>query len=341
MSVPGRPRREPPGVQRDASPLGLVTAQARRFDVLLAQPRGFCAGVVRAIEIVERALDLHGAPVYVFHEIVHNGHVVDDLRARGAVFVDDLDSVPRGAVTVFSAHGVSRAVVAQAAARGLQVIDATCPLVTKVHLQAQRYAQAGHALVVIGHRGHEEVEGTLGSVDGPVHLVSSAADVAALPLAADADVAYVTQTTLSLDDTRDVIDALAARFPRLVGPATNDICYATQNRQNAVRDLARRVDLVLVVGARNSSNSQRLREVAAQAGVPAYLVQHAGEVDAGWLAGGVRSVGVSAGASTPEVLVREVCRWLLLLGAGVVTPLEGVQERVVFRLPPALQPRAN
>ena len=312
-----------------------MTTAAEAFEVVLAQPRGFCAGVVRAIEIVERALELHGAPVYVFHEIVHNGHVVADLRSRGAVFVDDLGSVPHGAVLVFSAHGVSRAVMAQAADRALEVIDATCPLVTKVHLQAQRYARLGFSIVVIGHRGHEEVEGTMGSVDAPVHLVSSAADVALLPLAADAPLAYVTQTTLSLDDTREVIAALEARFPAIVGPQVDDICYATQNRQNAVRTMAAEVDVVIVVGARNSSNSARLREVAAQCGTPAHLVQDAGEVDPDWLAGALR-VGISAGASTPEVLVQQVCERLRALGAGPVQVLDGVRENVVFRLPVAL-----
>ena len=312
---------------------------ARAFDIHLAQPRGFCAGVVRAIEIVERALQLHGAPVYVFHEIVHNGHVVADLRARGAIFVDDLASVPVGAVTVFSAHGVSRAVVAQARARKLDVIDATCPLVTKVHLRAQRYAAAGHAIIVIGHRGHEEVEGTMGSVDAPVYLMSTTDDVLALPLEPDSPLAYVTQTTLSLDDTREVIAALRERFPAIVGPDTSEICYATQNRQNAVRALAAEVDLVIVVGARNSSNSARLREVAAQSGGAAYLVQQAGEIDPRWLDGAAH-VGVSAGASTPEVLVREVCDRLRELGAGAVRTLDGVRENVVFRLPAELLRRS-
>ncbi|MCU0951844.1 MAG: 4-hydroxy-3-methylbut-2-enyl diphosphate reductase [Burkholderiaceae bacterium] len=306
-----------------------------RFDVLLAQPRGFCAGVTRAIEIVERALALHGAPVYVFHEIVHNGHVVADLRARGAVFVDSLDDVPPGAMTVFSAHGVSRAVVRQAQRRALDVIDATCPLVTKVHLQAQRYARLGFSIIVIGHRGHEEVEGTMGSVDAPVHLVSTVADVQALPLAADAPLAYVTQTTLSLDDTREVIAALTARFPAIVGPHVDDICYATQNRQNAVRAMAAQVDLVIVVGARNSSNSARLREVAAGSGSAAHLVQDAADIDPAWLAD-VRAVGLTAGASTPEVLVRQVADRLRALGAGQVRPLDGVRETVVFRLPAEL-----
>jgi 4-hydroxy-3-methylbut-2-enyl diphosphate reductase len=307
--------------------------------VLLAQPRGFCAGVVRAIEIVERALARHGAPVYVFHEIVHNGHVVADLRARGAVFVDTLEAVPPGAVTVFSAHGVSLDVVRQAERRGLDVIDATCPLVAKVHLQAQRYAQRGHTLIVIGHAGHEEVVGTLGRVDTPVHLVGDVADVARLTLGADTPLAYVTQTTLSLDDTREVIAALQARYPAIVGPATDDICYATQNRQNAVRRLAERVDLVLIVGARNSSNSARLREVAAQQGVAAHLVQDETELDPHWLAG-VRRIGLSAGASTPEVLVQRVVTRLRELGAGDTSQVDGEAEHIVFRLPVALLRRA-
>jgi 4-hydroxy-3-methylbut-2-enyl diphosphate reductase len=309
------------------------------MEVLLAQPRGFCAGVARAIEIVERALDRFGAPVYVYHEIVHNGHVVDDLAARGAVFVDDLANIPFGANTVFSAHGVSNAIVAAAKARGLRVIDATCPLVTKVHLQAQRYAKRGHTIVVVGHAGHEEVEGTTGSVDGPVHVVGTPEDVAALPMPPDAPVAYVTQTTLSIDDTRELIDALEARFPAIVGPGLDDICYATLNRQRSTRAMARQVDLVLVVGARNSSNSNRLREVALQQDVPSYLVQGADDVDPAWLAG-VGRVGVTAGASAPEVLVQAVCARLEELGARSVRELPGLAETVKFRLPEALQQTA-
>jgi 4-hydroxy-3-methylbut-2-en-1-yl diphosphate reductase len=300
--------------------------------LMLARPRGFCAGVVRAVQIVERALELHGAPVYVYHEIVHNGQVVAELRARGAVFVDQLADVPRGAVTVFSAHGVSLAVEREAEARRLQVIDATCPLVAKVHQQAQRYARQGHTLVVIGHPGHEEVVGTVGRVLSAVHLVSDLADVAALQLPADGPLAYVTQTTLSLDDTRALIDALVARFPHIVGPQTDDICYATQNRQAAVRELARHSDLVLVVGARNSSNSRRLREVAAQQGVPAYLIEDEGGIDPAWLAG-VGHVGITAGASTPEVLVQRVAQRLHELGARGTTEFEGRDEDIVFRLP--------
>jgi 4-hydroxy-3-methylbut-2-enyl diphosphate reductase len=308
-------------------------------EVLLAQPRGFCAGVVRAIEIVERALELFGAPVYVFHEIVHNGHVVAGLRAQGAVFVDSLSEVPPGSVTIFSAHGVSNAVVREAYVRALDVIDATCPLVAKVHQQAQRYAQQGRTLVVIGHAGHEEVVGTMGRVDTPVHRAGHVDEVASLPIAADEPVAYVTQTTLSLDDTRAVIDALQRRFPDIVGPDTNDICYATQNRQSAVRALASSVDLVLVVGASNSSNSQRLREVAAQQGLSAHLVQDESGVDPAWLEG-VRRIGLTAGASTPEVLVQRVAARLRSLGVADIRQADGAPEDVVFRLPVALLRRA-
>lgn len=305
------------------------------MQVVLAQPRGFCAGVTRAIEIVERALYLHGAPVYVFHEIVHNQWVVDDLRARGAVFVDALDDVPTGATVVFSAHGVANAVVAQARLRGLHAIDATCPLVSKVHQQAQRFVRQGLTLLMIGHAGHEEVVGTMGRVDAPVHLLGAVADVHALDLPADTPLAYVTQTTLSLDDTREIIAALQARFPHIVGPEVDDICYATQNRQTAVRALATRVDLVLVVGARNSSNSNRLREVAARAGVPAILVQDRHEIQPAWLRGASR-VGVTSGASTPEVLVQGVVDALQAQQAGPVVQLPGVREEVSFRLPAEL-----
>ena len=306
--------------------------------VVLAQPRGFCAGVTRAIEIVERALALHGAPVYVFHEIVHNQCVVSDLRARGAVFVDSIEQVPAGSLVVFSAHGVASQVEAHAGRRGLHTIDATCPLVSKVHQQAQRFARLGHVLVMIGHAGHEEVTGTIGRVPAPVHLVSTVGDVQALPFPADAPVAYVTQTTLSLDDTRDIITALTRRFPQLVGPDVDDICYATQNRQVAVRTLAARVDVVLVVGARNSSNSNRLREVAERAGVPAHLVQDATEIQGEWLRDAAR-VGVTSGASTPERLVQQVIEALQAGHDGPVLPvlqLPGVQENVLFRLPAEL-----
>jgi 4-hydroxy-3-methylbut-2-en-1-yl diphosphate reductase len=310
------------------------------MQVLLAQPRGFCAGVTRAIDIVERALARYGAPVYVYHEIVHNHRVVNDLRLQGAVFVDTLDQVPSGAHIVFSAHGVSGAVEAQARAKALQLLDATCPLVSKVHQQAQRFERLGYTLVMIGHAGHQEVRGTMGRVRSPMHLVSHAADVAALPLPANARVAYVTQTTLSLDDTLEVIAALQQRFPDIVGPEVDDICYATQNRQVAVRDLADRVQVVLVVGARNSSNSNRLREVAQRSGVQAHLVQDASEMDNGWF-DGVTRVGVTAGASTPEPLVQQVVDTLQSLQPGPVLQLPGVQERVSFRLPAELAQEAG
>jgi 4-hydroxy-3-methylbut-2-en-1-yl diphosphate reductase len=309
------------------------------MQVVLAQPRGFCAGVTRAIEIVERVLELHGAPVYVFHQIVHNHWVVNDLRSRGAVFVDTLDDVPEGSQVVFSAHGVATRVADQARRLGLHSVDATCPLVSKVHQQAQRFVRQGRTLLMIGHAGHEEVVGTMGQVSTPVHLVSRVEDVATLPLPAHAALAYVTQTTLSLDDTRDIIAALHARFPQIVGPEVDDICYATQNRQVAVRALAAQVDLVLVVGARNSSNSNRLREVASQAGVPAHLVQDAGDIPPEWLrspALGSLRVGVTSGASTPEVLVQEVVSALRQRHAGPVIQLAGVREDTRFRLPAEL-----
>ncbi len=309
------------------------------MELLLAQPRGFCAGVVRAVEAVECALRLHRAPVYVFHEIVHNPHVVADLRARGAVFVDRIEDIPPGAVVVFSAHGVSRDVVRRARARRLRTVDATCPLVTKVHMQLARYARLGFALVMIGHRGHEEVEGTIGSVDAEVHLVSTVGDVERLPILPAARVAYVTQTTLSLDDTREVIEALQRRWPGIAGPDVDDICYATQNRQRAVRALAQQVDLVLVVGARNSSNSNRLREVAEQHGVPARLIEDAVEIEPAWL-DGVRRVGLTAGASAPEAIVDRVRARLRELGVGRVRELDGPQEYLVFKLPHELNLRA-
>jgi 4-hydroxy-3-methylbut-2-enyl diphosphate reductase len=303
--------------------------------ILLAQPRGFCAGVTRAIEIVERALEKFGAPVYVFHEIVHNQWVVQQLQDQGAVFVDALDDVPDKSLTIFSAHGVSQAIKAQAQRKFLRVIDATCPLVTKVHAQAQRYVQRGYALVMIGHAGHEEVEGTMGSVSAPVHLVSQISDVALLPFDALQAIAYVTQTTLSMDDTRDIIAALTARFPQIEGPQVEDICYATQNRQTAVRSMSREVDLVLVVGARNSSNSNRLREVAASQDVPAYLVQDDKDIDPAWLQG-THKIGISSGASTPEVLVQGVVEALNKHSPHLIQLLAGVEEDVVFRLPAEL-----
>lgn len=301
------------------------------MDVVLAQPRGFCAGVVRAVDIVERALAVHGAPVYVLHEIVHNRHVVEDLRRRGAVFVEQIEAIPTGAAVVFSAHGVARSVYEAARERGLYVVDATCPLVAKVHGQAQRYSRAGATVIVIGHAGHEEVRGTLGSIDGPVHLVANVSDVAALPQLGG-DVAYVTQTTLSVDDTREIIAALRRRFPHIAGPDVDDICYATQNRQSAVNVLADQVDVVIVVGARNSSNSNRLREVAAQRGVPAWLVEDASQIDPAWFVG-VGRVGLTAGASAPESLVRAVLERLREFDALCVSDMDGIKENVSFRLP--------
>ena len=307
------------------------------MEIVLAQPRGFCAGVVRAVEIVERALEVFGAPVYVFHEIVHNHHVVSDLEKRGAVFVDSLELVPIGSVVIFSAHGVSDAIVQQARERRLQVVDATCPLVVKVHLQAQRYSARGYEVIIIGHRGHEEVEGTMGSVSGPVQLVSTLEEVNALEVVDPSRLAYVTQTTLSVDDTREVIAALRQRFPAIQGPELDDICYATQNRQNAVRQLAGEVDLLLVVGAANSSNSVRLCEVAAQQGLAARLIEAETDIDPSWLVG-VRRVGVTAGASAPEVLVQKVLERLRALGANATRELDGVRETITFNLPKLLQP---
>jgi 4-hydroxy-3-methylbut-2-enyl diphosphate reductase len=303
--------------------------------VILAKPRGFCAGVERAIEIVERALEKFGAPVYVRHEIVHNKHVVDSLKAKGAVFVDELDEIPAGGITVFSAHGVSQAVEDEAATRDLPVIDATCPLVSKVHHEAQRYADKGRDVILIGHAGHPEVEGTMGRIDGTVHLIATPADVAKLEIAADAKLSYVTQTTLSVDDTKSVIDALKLRFPSIIGPDTRDICYATQNRQSAVRALTALVDVILVVGAHNSSNSNRLREIAEEMGIPSYLIADANALDPAWLAG-MKSVGVTAGASAPEHLVEELVARLRLLGATEVEILPGVDENVRFKMPPEL-----
>jgi 4-hydroxy-3-methylbut-2-en-1-yl diphosphate reductase len=303
--------------------------------VLLAQPRGFCAGVIRAIDIVDQALDRAGAPVYVRHEIVHNRHVVDTLKKKGAVFVEELDEVPEGAVTIFSAHGVSRAVQNDAEVRGLPVIDATCPLVSKVHAQGRRYVAAGRTLVLIGHAGHPEVEGTLGQIDGEVHLVGTPEEVASLPLPLDAPVSYITQTTLSVDDTRAIIAALEARFSDLTGPDTSDICYATQNRQSAVRQLARECDLLLVVGSPNSSNSSRLREIGAEMGVPSHLIADGSQLDPAWI-DGVQTIGLTAGASAPEELVQSVITAIRALTPTTVAKLDGLEENVQFRLPPAL-----
>ena len=306
------------------------------MEARLANPRGFCAGVDRAIEIVERALERYGAPVYVLHEIVHNKHVLEDLRSRGTVFVKRLDEVPSGSVTIFSAHGVSDAVVAEGEARQLRVIDATCPLVTKVHVQAQRYAGDAREVVLIGHPGHPEVEGTRGRINGKVHVLSTPEEVAALEVADPERLAYVTQTTLSVDDTREVIDALHAKYPAIKGPDLKDICYATQNRQNAVKQLVPEIDVLLVVGSANSSNSSRLRELGERSGVPAYLVDDPAQIEEGWFEGKAR-VGVTAGASAPEALVDLVLGRLRELGVESTSELEGEPEEVVFQMPPELQ----
>jgi 4-hydroxy-3-methylbut-2-enyl diphosphate reductase len=303
--------------------------------VMLAQPRGFCAGVIRAIDIVEQALARFGAPVYVRHEIVHNRHVVDSLRAKGARFVESLDEIPPGAITVFSAHGVARAVEDEAGQRGLHVLDATCPLVAKVHGQGKRYVTQGRVVILIGHAGHPEVEGTMGQIPGRVELVQNERDVAALDLPHDTPVAYVTQTTLSVDDTRGIIAALEQRFDDIVGPSINDICYATQNRQSAVRELAKVADVILVVGAKNSSNSNRLREIGVESGVPSYLIADGAELDAAWVRG-ARVVGLTAGASAPETLVSGVIDALAELGPVDVSVLAGIEEKVEFRLPAEL-----
>ncbi|MBL8445622.1 MAG: 4-hydroxy-3-methylbut-2-enyl diphosphate reductase [Zoogloeaceae bacterium] len=305
-------------------------------EILLATPRGFCAGVERAIEIVERALTLFGAPIYVRHEVVHNKFVVDDLRNKGAVFVEGLSEVPDGNTVIFSAHGVPLAVRAEADQRGLRVFDATCPLVTKVHNEVTRMREQGREIVMIGHKGHPEVEGTMGQVKNGIHLVETTADVDALVVADPEKLAFVTQTTLSMDDAASIINALRLRFPAIAGPRKDDICYATQNRQDAVKFMTPKVDAVLVVGSNNSSNSNRLREVAELRGVPAWLVDNADAIDPAWIAG-KRRVGVTAGASAPEVLVNAVIARLTELGAGPVRTLEGVPEKVTFPLPKELQ----
>ena len=302
------------------------------LEVILARPRGFCAGVVRAIDIVERALAIHGEPVYVRHEIVHNRHVVDSLREKGARFVEEVEDIPEGAVTVFSAHGVARKVVDDAGARGLQVLDATCPLVSKVHNETKRYAREGRDVILIGHPGHPEVEGTMGQVSSEVLLVSDVAEVAALEVSDPEKLAYVTQTTLSVDDTCEIIAALRERFPEIRGPEAKDICYATQNRQTAARRLADRSDVVLVIGADYSSNSSRLREISEESGASSYLIPDAGCLDPVWL-DGARVVGITAGASAPEELVQDLIACLDGLFDITVTDLDGVEENVVFRLP--------
>lgn len=303
--------------------------------VLLAQPRGFCAGVDRAITIVERALELHGAPIYVRHEIVHNDYVVSGLRDKGAIFVDELDEVPDGAIVIFSAHGVSRAVRQEAEGRGLQVFDATCPLVTKVHMEVAKMRKEGHHVIMIGHAGHPEVEGTMGQADDGIYLVEKPEDVATLVVPEGVTLAYVTQTTLSVDDCRTVIDALRARFPEIAEPKKQDICYATQNRQDAIKFMAPQCDLVLIVGSPSSSNSNRLREVAERHGCEAKLIGGAHQLDPAWLEGKKR-VGISAGASAPEILVQELVKRLQELGVKSVRPLDGVEEGIAFPLPKGL-----
>lgn len=304
--------------------------------VMLAQPRGFCAGVVRAIDIVERALQRFGAPVYVHHEIVHNRHVVDDLRQKGAVFVEDLADVPEGAHAIFSAHGVGRSVETLAKRRQLQVLDATCPLVSKVHGQGRRYATEGRTVLLIGHAGHPEVIGTMDQIPGAVVLVQSVAEAEALDFPPDAPLAYISQTTLSVDDTHRIIDVLTRRFPNLVGPDVGDICYATQNRQSAVRELMGQVEVMLVVGSPNSSNSRRLQEIAAEAGLPSYLLADGGELRPEWV-GSARCVGLTAGASAPEASVNDVIEALRRLGPVELVRMEGRRERAVFPLPVELE----
>jgi len=310
------------------------------MDIVLANPRGFCAGVDRAIDIVNRALEVFGGPVYVRHEVVHNRHVVDDLKTRGAVFVDELHEVPDDAIVIFSAHGVSRAVQDEAEDRGLKVFDATCPLVTKVHVEVAAFSAAGRECVLIGHAGHPEVEGTMGRYDtsqgGAIYLVEDETQAAALEVRDPSSLAFVTQTTLSVDDTAKVIDALRDRFPEIQGPRKDDICYATQNRQDAVKSLANEVDLVLVVGSTNSSNSNRLRELAERCGASAYLIDDATMIDNAWLSG-ARAVGVTAGASAPELLVKQVIDRLQAHGGLAVRNLDGREENITFSLPKALR----
>ncbi len=306
------------------------------MELLLANPRGFCAGVDRAIEIVERALALHGAPIYVRHEVVHNKFVVDGLKAKGAIFIEELSDVPPGSILIFSAHGVSQSVRHEAEARGLTVFDATCPLVTKVHIEVARMRDQGKEIVMIGHKGHPEVEGTMGQTSSGMYLVESPADVQKLAVKDENNLAFVTQTTLSMDDASTIIAALKARFPNIVGPKKDDICYATQNRQDAVKQLAKQCDVVIVVGSPNSSNSNRLREVARNMNVPAYLVDNAAELDPEWLKGKKR-VGISAGASAPEVLVRELVERIRKISPASIREIEGTEESVVFPIPKSLQ----
>ena len=307
----------------------------KHLKIILAQPRGFCAGVERAIEIVERALKIYGPPVYVRHEIVHNKRVVNNLSSKGAVFVKELDQIPEGAVTVFSAHGVSQKVEDTASTRNLPVLDATCPLVAKVHKEGQRYSKDGFEVILIGHEGHPEVEGTMGRISGPVYLVSNTDDVKKLKVQNPDKLSYVSQTTLSVDDTRDVINALQERFPKIIGPDVKDICYATQNRQSAVRDLVKNVDLVLVVGARNSSNSNRLKDIGSESGVNTYLIETADDMSMEWFEN-VKSVGITSGASTPDELVKEVIDQISTFSNIEIERQSGIEENVVFKLPKEL-----
>lgn len=305
-------------------------------EVLLAEPRGFCAGVDRAIEIVERALQKFGQPIYVRHEIVHNTHVVNDLKARGAIFIEELDEVPAGATLVFSAHGVSQAIQREAERRGFRIFDATCPLVTKVHVEVAKLHKEGYEFIMIGHKGHPEVEGTMGQLDSGIHLVEDVADVARVQPSQTDKLAVVTQTTLSVDDAAEIAAAIKARFPRIREPKQQDICYATQNRQDAVKLMSRQVDVVVVVGSPTSSNTNRLRELAERLGVPAYMVDDAGELQDAWFAGHAR-VGVTAGASAPEDLVQGVVQRLKALGALSVRHLDGIRETTKFPLPKGLK----
>jgi 4-hydroxy-3-methylbut-2-enyl diphosphate reductase len=317
------------------STVDLTNLPGQGAEIILAQPRGFCAGVDRAIDIVERALELHGAPIYVRHEIVHNRFVVEDLRAKGAVFIDELDQAPAGGIVVFSAHGVSKAVRSEAESRGLQVFDATCPLVTKVHIEVERMRAAGREIIMIGHKGHPEVEGTLGQVNDGMHLVETVEDVHALRVSNPEMLAFVTQTTLSVDDASVVAEALRTKYPTISEPKKSDICYATQNRQDAVKVMAPESDLVLVVGSANSSNSNRLREVAERKGIPAYLIDGPESIEPAWLVDRKR-IGITAGASAPELLVQQVIERLKALGAISVRTLDGLQENVSFPLPKGL-----
>ena len=336
MRVGGCPAREIHLAITGLNGLPDIHPPLAKLTVLLASPRGFCAGVIRAIEIVERALILHGPPVYVRHEIVHNPHVVDKLRRKGAIFVEELSEIPAGAITVFSAHGVPKSVEDEASRRGLPVLDATCPLVTKVHLHGRRYVKDGRTLVLIGHAGHAEVIGTLGQIDSTVHLVSTVSDVDELDIENDQPIAYITQTTLSVDDTIEIIAALKDKFADVSGPDIADICYATQNRQTAVRSLAQASDLLIVVGARNSSNSNRLAEIGLECGIPSYLVNDGSEMKEIWLSG-VETVGITAGASAPDELVQSVVDWLAQFRKVSVSQLEGIAENVSFSLPVSLR----